>query len=264
MYRIGDFSKITKLTVKALRYYDKEGILVPSHRDEESSYRYYDEINYEKALQIKLLRDLEFTISEIKEVIDLCEDSIDLSCILEEKKEQIKKKIYDQKAQLKKIDDYIKPKLKEENKMEYKIEIKEMPSITVASIRYNGKYSDCGKYIGKLYKAVKGKAIGEPINCYYDGEYKEIADIETCLPIKEKIDNQDISCKELPGIKAITTIHKGSYDGLNKAYKALLNYANENNFECLLPSREVYKKGPGMIFAGNPDKYITEIMIPIV
>lgn len=43
MYRISQFSKISGLAVKALRYYDKEGILEPSFRNEENQYRHYDD-----------------------------------------------------------------------------------------------------------------------------------------------------------------------------------------------------------------------------
>ena len=49
MYKIGEFSKITNLTVKTLRYYDEEHILPPSHRNEENGYRFYDEEDFEKA-----------------------------------------------------------------------------------------------------------------------------------------------------------------------------------------------------------------------
>lgn len=47
------------------------------------------------------------------------------------------------------------------------------------------------------------------------------------------------------------------------AYKAILDYAGEHDLKCLTPSREIYLKGPGMIFKGNPNKYVTEIIIPI-
>lgn len=48
MYKIGGFSKITGLTVKALRYYDEQGILAPSERLK-SNYRLYNEQDFEKA-----------------------------------------------------------------------------------------------------------------------------------------------------------------------------------------------------------------------
>lgn len=262
MYRISDFSRITSLTVKALRYYDEENILTPSYRDETNSYRYYGENDFKKAQLIVLLRDLDFSISEIKDILVGCSDPGDLSYYLEEKKSMIENRISREKELIKRINLHIKPECKEENRMAYKIEVKEIPPVTVASIRYKGKYSDVGKYIGKIYKAIKGKGTGAPFNCYYDAEYKEDADIELCVPAMELIKAPGISAKKLPGIKAVCTVHTGSYDRLNLAYKALLDYANEHNIHCLTPSREVYIKGPGMIFRGNENNYITEIMVP--
>ena len=64
-------------------------------------------------------------------------------------------------------------------------------------------------------------------------------------------------------VKAICTTHIGSYESINLAYKALTDYAAANRLETFTPSREVYIKGPGMIFKGNPNKFITELIIPI-
>lgn len=71
MYKIGEFSKITKLTVKTLRYYDEENILKPSYRNEENGYRFYEENDFKKAELIVLLRNLGFSISEVKDVLSL-------------------------------------------------------------------------------------------------------------------------------------------------------------------------------------------------
>jgi len=262
MYKISEFSKITNITVKALRYYDEENILTPSYRDEENSYRYYDERDFEKAQLIILLRNLDFSISEIKEVLGHCENIADLSYYLEEKKTMIERKIDEEKELIRKIHLCIKPTYVEGNCMNYKIEVKDFQPVTVESIRYKGKYSDVGKYIGKIYKAAKGNTSGKPFNCYHDTEFKENADIEICVPTIKLISSYNITAKKLPAIKAICTTHLGSYESLNFAYKALIDYATNHNIKCLTPSREVYVKGPGMIFKGNPNKFITEIIIP--
>ena len=262
MYKISDFSKITNLTVKALRYYDEEGILVPSHRGEENSYRYYDEKDYQKAQLIATLRILEFSILEIKDVLANSNDSADLSYYLEEKRSMIESKISNEKELIQKINLYIKPNNMEDNEMNYKIEIKEIAPVIIASIRYKGKYNDVGKYIGKIYKAVKNNSAGPPFQCYYDAEYKEEADIELCVPTTKLIIDPIISSKKLPKIRAICTTHLGSYEKINLAYKALFDYANEHSINCLTPSREIYIKGPGMIFKGNENNYVTVIIIP--
>ena len=65
MYRISQFSKISGLTVKALRYSDQENILQPTFRNEDNQYRYYNEEDLKKSQLIKSLRSLDFSIMEI-------------------------------------------------------------------------------------------------------------------------------------------------------------------------------------------------------
>lgn len=264
MYKIGEFSKITSLTVKTLRYYDEEGILKPSSHLE-NGYRIYDEKDFKKAMLIKLLRKLDFSIAEIKDVLLNCTDKTDLSYYLTDKKALIQKNIKKEKALMKEIDLHITSdnKFKEAYIMDYKFEVKEIPEVNVVSIRYKGSYSDVGKYIGILYKAAKNQVCGTPFNLYYDNDYKEIADIELCLPVKGFISSDKVQFKELPAIKAISTVHVGNYDKLHNAYKAIIDYANKENLSLDIPTREIYEKGPGMIFNGNPDKYVTNIIIPI-
>ena len=263
MYKIGEFSKITNISVKALRYYDEEEILLPSFRNDENGYRYYNEEDFKKAKLLVLLRELDFSISEIKDVLSICNSNEDLSYIFDEKKEMIKTKISHQEELLKKLNLYTKYNLMEECHMNYEVEVKSMPQVMVASLRYKGKYSDVGNYIKTIYKTIKGKSSGTPFNLYHDSEYKENADIEVCVPIKKYIDTSIVDIKKLPAIKGISTIHYGEYHKLNNAYKALFDYAEQNNINCTGPARETYLKGPSMIFKGNQSKYVTEIIIPV-
>jgi DNA-binding transcriptional MerR regulator len=263
MYKISDFSKITALTVKALRYYDEEQILTPSVRDKDTGYRYYSGEDYQKAQLIALLRSLEFSISEIKDVLASCSDPADLPIYLEEKMHMIEDRIVKEKELIKRLNLYIKPKDREGISMDYQIEEKEIAPVLVASIRYKGKYSDVGKYFGTLYKAVKGDTAGPLIQLYHDAEYMEDgADLELCVPTKKKVSHPDVTAQTLPAVKAICTTHVGSYEKLHNAYKALTDYANERGLSMVTPSREIYVKGPGMVFRGNEDNYITEIIIP--
>lgn len=264
MYKISEFSKITSLSVKALRYYDEETILTPAWRDPETGYRYYSEEDFTKAQRILLLRSLDFSIAEIRDVLENCRDDSDLTCYLEEKRTRVENQILVEKALIKKMNLYIKPKDREEISMNYQIEVKDIPDVTVAAIRYRGKYDEVGKHIGKLYKAVKDQKAGAPIQCYHDEEYREAdADLELCLPTKKLIRHPDVEGKKLPAIRAICITHVGSYSKLNLAYKAIFDYAREHSLTCVTPSREVYLKGPGMIFKGNEDSYITEIIVPV-
>jgi len=262
VYKISEFSKITGLTVKTLRYYDEQDILKPSYRAE-NAYRYYNDHDFQRAALVIILRDLDFSIGEMKDILTNYDNPEDLSYYFAEKKERIAEQIHKEKELMKKIDLYLQPRKMEVSRMNYTIETKELEGLTVAAVRFKGKYNEVGKYFGEIYKEAKGKTCGTPFCCYYDNDYSEEADIEACIPVKGMVSGGNVTTKQLPKIKAICTMHTGSYETLNLAYKAILDYARQHNLKTVLPSREIYHKGPGMIFKGNPNKYVTEIVIPV-
>ena len=66
MYKIGEFAKITNLSIRTLRYYNDIGILVPEQVDIYTNYRYYSEENVNQAKIINLLKDAGFSLEEIQ------------------------------------------------------------------------------------------------------------------------------------------------------------------------------------------------------
>jgi DNA-binding transcriptional MerR regulator len=77
-YSIGEFSQVTGLSVKTLRFYHEKGILVPSSVDETTGYRFYDAGKVEKARVIMRLRQMEFSIEDIAAVLGECSDEADI------------------------------------------------------------------------------------------------------------------------------------------------------------------------------------------
>ena len=97
---------------------------------------------------------------------------------------------------------------------------------------------------------------------HYDGEFREDdADFEACVPIRQKKELEGVSVRELPGGRCVSLIHRGAYEELSRSYARIFDYINDRKYKTLLPSREIYLKGPGMIFRGNPRNYVTEIQI---
>ena len=74
MFSIGEFSKITGLTVKTLRFYHEQGLLVPSAVDEDTGYRYYALAKVDAARAITFLRGLDFSVAEIREILAQAEE----------------------------------------------------------------------------------------------------------------------------------------------------------------------------------------------
>ena len=194
MYKIGEFSKITFLSVKTLRYYNEINLLVPAKIDEDTGYRYYDDENFQKAMMIKTLRRFKFSIQELLEVLPKIDHMDDLADFLLEKHEQLETQIAmikkEQKALIKEVN-YMK-EVKVMSKL-YEVEIVNIPVVKVACLRYKGCYEDMGQYISQLYKAVGAKAAGAPFALYYDEDFMEAgADIEVVLPIKKEVNKGDV------------------------------------------------------------------------
>ena len=148
--------------------------------------------------------------------------------------------------------------------MDYQIEIKDIEPIRIAYMKYKGVVTEANKVFPNVFKSIHGKSNGAPFFNYIamNAETK-IGEIELCVPTNETPVGNGVEIKEIPRIKAICLIHIGSYETLNKAYEAIDKYADKNGIELCSPFREVFIKGPGPFFKGNPDKYITEIQFPI-
>ncbi len=266
MYQIGEFSRITFITIKALRYYDKIDLLKPANINEENGYRYYDTANYHQAMLIKTLRNYDFGIKEIQEILPNILDEQDLVTYLQEKHLHLSHKIKKLEALQSSIDAQI-TSMKEVIPMltTPKIEVLELAPKNVAIIRYKGKYEEVGHYIGQLYKHIGMKGLSQPFSLYYDDSYtEENADVGVAVEIKGEINNDTIKTITLAGGTFASITHIGSYETLSESYKALSDYMQEKGYTYSTPSREIYIKGPGMLFKGNPNKYQTQILFPIV
>lgn len=141
---------------------------------------------------------------------------------------------------------------------------KELEEVQVAGLRWKGKYAETGKAIKQLAKLAGRYIRGKAMNLYYDGEYKEEdADIESCFPVSQMKASGALTVHRVPAGRCAYIVHKGPYEHLGRSYAKIMEYMQTKKYESQLPIREIYIKGPGIIFRGNPRKYLTEIQIMI-
>jgi len=265
-YSIGEFSQVTGLSVKTLRFYHEKGILNPSSVDEATGYRFYDAGKIEKARVIMRLRQMEFSIEDIAAVLGECTDDADILNYLERRKNVLHQRIQEDRDIVRSLNEIIANEKAARQIIEagaFAVEEKTFEPMLIAGIRMKGKYGECSAGFARLGKAVGRYICGKPLNLYYDGEYREDdADFEPCVPIRREVAVDGISIHTLPGGRGLALMHRGPYDQLGRSYAKILKVASERKLNLALPSREVYLKGPGMIFKGNPKNYLTEIQLP--
>lgn len=262
MFKIGEFSRLSHLTVKTLRFYEKEGLLIPDKVDSISSYRYYSSSSLSKACAIKAYRQLGLSIEEIKRIIQ----GEDVKKILKHKSEELlkEKELIDAKLSI------LNCLLKEEN-MKYQPVVKEIDEYVI----YYGEtrldtYAGLMDFIPRLGQECS--KLNPDIKClepdynfceYLDGEYKE-TDIRVryCQAVDKMGRESDlVKFRKLEAVKVISILHKGAYDMIGEAYAYIIKYARENGYRIKGLARECYIDG--IWNKDNVDDYLTEIQLPI-
>ena len=173
------------------------------------------------------------------------------------------------------------------------VEMKTVPAMDVVTVRYRGRYDEMGSRIGLLFRFC-GRWVGGPVFALYrDPEYREDdADIEVCLPLKgqsaekarrsverflkgslsacpddsreaEMESGDRIAIRNVPQATVLSIVHVGGYDTIGEGYRKIGDEMARREIRSTPPSRELYLKGPGMVFRGNPAKYRTEIQMPV-
>jgi DNA-binding transcriptional MerR regulator len=267
VFSIGEFSKITGLTVKTLRFYHEQGLLDPTHIDSETGYRYYDVSRIETARIITHLRSLDLTLEEIGEILRRGADDADLRDALARQRTVLESKIKRYREIVQSLNRFLDQEEaigKIMAQSSFQVEEGSVGPMVVAGIRMKGRYSECGACFGKIGKALGRFICGKPLLLHYDAEYRESdADFDACMPVRGGKSTALISVRELKGGRYISLLHLGPYEELGRSYAKVLGYAREKGYQVAMPTREIYHKGPGMIFRGNPKKYLTEIQMLI-
>lgn len=86
---IGQFARLTGLTIKALRHYDAVGLLVPAEVDSSSGYRRYTRLQVEDGALVRRLRDVDLPLGEVRRVIDAAARSEARADVLKEHRRRI-------------------------------------------------------------------------------------------------------------------------------------------------------------------------------
>src|SRR5262245_41005932 len=124
MFKIGDFSKLSRVPVKTLRYYDELGLLRPAHVARFTSYRYYAIDQLPRLNGILALKDLGFSLDQIARLLDDALSSTQMREILRMKQAEIHLRLQDEQARLARVEARLMLIEQEEHMPEYDVVLK--------------------------------------------------------------------------------------------------------------------------------------------
>ena len=262
LYKIGMFAQMNHITIKTLRFYEEQGLLLPAHVDGENGYRYYTMNQMADIQRITALKQAGFTLDDIK----LINQGADTAYLLSSKKAALLKKIAELTSQIAVIDGYLSGPA---GTLDAPVLIRTIPAVTVASMKkridsYDELFSLMPEMGAEMERLGCRCALPEYCFTHYlePGFRDEHILIETCEAVTEKKeDSALVKFRELPEITAACIFHKGSYSNFSESYAAILRFIEENGYKICGNIRENYIDG-----IWNKDReedWLSEIQIPV-
>ncbi|MGA9350294.1 MAG: MerR family transcriptional regulator [Anaerolineae bacterium] len=268
MFKIGEFSKLSHVTVKTLRYYDKIGLLKPAEVDRFTSYRYYSASQLPRLNRILALKDLGLSLDQIARLLDDDLPPDQIRGMLRLKQVELQEQLEEEQARLARVEQRLRQIEQEETMSTQEVALKRIPAQAVASVRdVIPTFSDLGQLFSEVFAYLGRHRIspaGPPIGIYYDEEFCEHdVDIEVAVPVTEPVpEGGGVKERELPAVEEMACIiHEGSYETVGGTYGQLMAWIEANGYRMCGPVREVYVRGPES--GGDPSTYVTEIQLPV-
>jgi len=279
MFRIGEFSKLSRVSVRMLRHYDQLGLLAPSRTDTFTNYRYYTADQLPRLNRILALRDLGFSLEQISEMLDEELSTEQMLGMLKLKKAEIAQQLELEQLRMERLEARINQMNIPTDANQYDIVVREIAPQLVATFREIAVDDDRITYmfdeLERYVDRFNARADKPPMSIYHDPEYRdENIDAEVVVPLKFAIPGTDVfKVIEMPRLSQVAcVVHKDNYVTLYQAYNALLGWIEANGYRMRGPIREVYLSFsadglgfdlPPTYLAKKPGRFVTELQLEI-
>ncbi|MCP3138299.1 MerR family transcriptional regulator [Pyxidicoccus xibeiensis] len=263
LYAIGEVSRITGLSVKALRLYQEKGLLLPSRVDSSSGYRYYTERDIAQAHTLRALRDLLLSLEEIRGVLE----ELEQGAALVEQLARVRARLADEAASAQRsvlaLDTLLRHQQQAEAYLRAPPPLQErwLPGVRAAVHRARGRYSDASVFFPRLFAACGPHVAGAPFCLYHEAEYREDdADISWCVPLAPGARPEGVHVEELPEVQAATLVHTGPPDSVGPSWARLFAHLHAHERVAAVPLRETFLR-VGTTDAASSSTWLTELAL---
>ncbi|MCL4254827.1 MAG: helix-turn-helix domain-containing protein, partial [Anaerolineae bacterium] len=134
MLKISDFSKLTYIPVKTLRYYDEIGLFSPAQVDKFTGYRYYSMTQLPRFYRLIALKELGFSLEQIKQLLDENISIEQLRGMLRLRQSEMEKQLQAQQLQLNHVENMLTLIELEGNMSNYNVILKSVSEFRVVSV----------------------------------------------------------------------------------------------------------------------------------
>jgi DNA-binding transcriptional MerR regulator len=267
--KIGDFSKLSQVSVKTLRFYDEMGLLKPVEVDRFTGYRYYSTSQLPRLNRILALKELGFSLEQIAAILDEGISLEQLRGMLRLRQAEQQQRVNEEQERLTRIEARLRQIEMEDRMPVYDVVLKTVPAMLVAARRLtiltNDQVPDLlGPAFTETYNYVKAqgaKEAGPSLTVWHTpADVFTNEDVETVVPIDRPVPDTDrVRVYELPQAYVASVVHQGNFDDFTQGHTALLKWIEANGYRVAGPFREIYIKHDRR----NLKDTTTEIQMPV-
>ncbi len=268
MLKIGEFSKLSRISVRMLRHYDEIGLLKPAVVDRFTDYRYYREDQLPIAGRIAALKDMGFSLADIVRILEVYDDREQMEKFLSVRQKELEKLSRETAHKLNLLET-ARRRLRKDKDMNYNVTIKTIPERYAATVHMTiPHYEDEGMVWGILVQETchLGLIEADPCLCavtFLDPEFKEEnVELMAWKTVKGNYpDTEHVRFRTLPEVTVASCTFKGSYTLITEVYAAVIEWVNANGYEPNGPMFNIYHVSPHE--TQNPDEFVTEVCYPV-
>ena len=268
MIKIGDFSKLSRISIRMLRHYDDLGLLKPETVDSFSGYRYYTPAQLQTANRITALKEMGFSLASIAGIMRQYHDPEALGAFLAVKLEEVRGQEQEVRDRLTRIETAIKRLRKDEHSMKYDVTLKTMPQRTVASLRKIIPTYQDEHILWEQMNQETGCKLQMASPCcslavFHDEGHKESdVDVEIQIAVQGKHENtENVVFKTVEPIEIASAVYKGSYEQVGAVNESVAAWVSDNGYTYNGPMFLIYHVSPG--HDPNPENWVTEVCYPV-
>jgi DNA-binding transcriptional MerR regulator len=248
---IGEFANASLLSHKALRLYAQLGLLSPTHIDTSSGYRYYHRDLLDRARLIRMLRDIDMPLAEIRQV--LAADNATQAGLIRAYRQSIDRHAHQVRATVQRL---LSSTPYKEHQMSPQVDIEQLAAQPIASISkhifIDALDNTIRTSLAQLnkYAASYGGGAGVPFGIFHGPiNHQDNGPIEVCLPLTaEHTPDGDVTVRILPAGNAACVTMRGDdceFPVILSAYDAAASWITRNGYEMAGPPREIWIAPPG-------------------
>lgn len=269
LFKISEFSRLSQVSVKALRYYDQFGLLKPAFVDPDTGYRYYSADQLLNVQRILAFKEHGFTLEQMMPMFDEELKTNHAHDLLFQKRMELEKLVQEAQTQIQKITERIQHiDRTPQPTAATNISVKKVEPQLVASIRDVVPRPHLCLLINEIKQYLQGNSemtYGNVNVIWHEFLSNEMVDIEVAIPLKNEIASSKRikigKLTELP-LAASYTHYCDPYRFTCQASKELAQWIAENGYRLTdsQPFREVYITSDEDIYGHTR---IAELQIPV-